>query len=371
MRIFLFITKSEQGGAQTHVVQLSEFFVARGDTVAIMSAPGGWLETEVVRCGAVFLANPYLQNTTNPLRLWNAHKTFLHAINQFHPDIVACHSTIAGLIGRLSLRKKIPTVFTAHGWGFTQGTPFLRRLTLPFLERLAGMFTDKIICVSQNDLRLAEQKHIISTQKLALIHNGVAVPDSRPDPFSQKNNNNPVRIIFVGRLAAPKEPLRLLEVFRNLPVNMQQMCSLNIVGNGPQHELLKRFIDENNLKNTVRLLGDIPHAQVVSYLQSADIFILPTRWEGFPYTILEAMACGLPVIATDVGGISEAIQKTGILIPKENTQALTNALTCLIQNSVERKRLGEAGFKRVQEQFSLDGMCQKTLQVYESILKSR
>lgn len=365
MNIFFFITKSEQGGAQTHVAQLAEFFVKRGDTVVIMSTPSGWLATEAQRIGAKFFPNESLGNTTNPWRLWMASKTFLRAVDQFQPDIVACHSTIAGLIGRLSLRKKNPTVFTAHGWGFTQGAPLLRRLVLPFLEKLASVCSNKIICVSQNDYDLALHKHIAPKEKLTLIHNGVAIP-----PYTAKSPHDRIRIIFVGRLAAPKEPERLLEAFRGLPPHIQEQATINIVGSGPCTHVLVQWCNQHDAKNQISLLGDVPHEQVVTLLKQADIFVLPTRWEGFPYTILEAMACGLPVIATDVGGISEAIGDAGILVAKENTRALTNALQTLIENPMLRHELGKKGFERVQKNFSLELMCAKTLRVYKSLLTS-
>ena len=367
MKIFFFITKSEQGGAQTHVAQLAEFFVSRGDTVAIMSAPGGWLEEEARRIGAEFFSNPSLKNTANLWRLLTSGKRFLQAVHQFKPDLVACHSTIAGFIGRLSLRQKIPVIFTAHGWGFTQGAPFARRLTLPFLENLAGRYTNKIICVSQNDVNLARQKRIAPKEKITLIHNGVAIPSS---PI-QKRNHERVRIIFVGRLAAPKEPKRLLEAFASLPQNIRDQAEVEIIGSGPCTTVLVQWYSQHEeIKHQISLLGDVPHDQVVSHLKNADLFVLPTRWEGFPYTILEAMACGLPVIATNVGGISEAVDESGILIRKKDTQALAKALETLIVNPILRDELGKKGFERVQKKFSLDEMCRKTLHVYESVLKS-
>lgn len=366
MRIFFFITKSEQGGAQTHVAQLTEFFVSRGDHVAVMSAPGGWLETESKRLGAEFFPNPHLDNTLNPSHLWSVHKAFLNAVTKFNPDLVACHSTVAGLIGRFSLKHRLPTVFTAHGWGFTQGSPLLRRLILPFFERVAAFYTDKIICVSQNDVELAKHHQIISTKKLLRIYNGVPVPDSLHE---QSNDKIFTHLIFVGRLASPKEPTRLLEAFLELPIKDRQRSHITIVGSGPMKKTLMRFIKDHQLEKYVDLIGNVPHAEIAQHLEQADIFVLPTRWEGFPYTLLEAMASGLPIITTNVGGIPEAIDGAGILVPPSDTHALSEALRVLIENPIQRNSLGKAGRKRVQLQFSQQKMCEETLHVYESILK--
>ncbi len=326
MRVLMFITKSEQGGAQTHVAQLAHWLVEHGHEVLVMSAPGGWLASEVERRGGWFVPNENLGNSANPLRLWRSGRRLLRTVHECKPDLVACHSTMAGLIGRLAMRGHIPTIFTAHGWGFTQGAPVLRRLVLPFLERIAGRFSSKIICVSRNDLELAQSHHIVPDGKLAQIYNGIEISrslDSAPVGRSARDDTNSTNIFFVGRLASPKDPFMLVEAFANLPREIQNRAGITIIGDGPDRKRLETLIQKLGLQDHVELAGSLPREQVLAMLRNeADLFVLLSRWEGFPYSILEAMAAGVPVIASRVAflncsrtaaGCSSAMTSTRLL----------------------------------------------------------
>ncbi|MBI5793658.1 glycosyltransferase family 4 protein [Candidatus Uhrbacteria bacterium] len=383
MKLFFFITKSEAGGAQTHVAQLTKFFVARGDEVAIMSAPDGWLEQEALRLGAHFFPNPHLSNSLNPWRFLQAAKTLTNAVHDFQPDLIACHSTVAGLLGRFVIRNRIPTVFTAHGWGFQPGAPRPRRVLLPILERLAARFCVKIICVSQNDLALARAHHIAPPEKLTQIYNGVEMPDllslrSLDPPSTHSTSSGQAgsgslgmtRIIFIGRLAPPKNPYLLIRAVAALPQTLRDRVRVIVIGDGPEMTALQDFVRESQLGNQVDLPGALPREEVLRRLQTqADLFVLLSSWEGFPYSIIEAMACGVPVIASDVGGVREAItSQTGILLTHNDIQTLSQALEQLIQNPKQRKAMGEQAHLAAQKKFSVDQMYEATLAVYQSLV---
>ncbi|MFA4845407.1 MAG: glycosyltransferase family 4 protein [Patescibacteria group bacterium] len=388
MKLFFFITKSEAGGAQTHVAQLTKFFVERGDDVAIMSAPGGWLETEVRRLGARFFPNHSLSNSVNPLRVLKAASTLSKAIQEFQPDLFACHSTVAGLLGRFVIRNRIPTVFTAHGWGFQSGAPLPRRILLPMIERLAAQFCAKIICVSQNDLALARRHRIAPPEKLIQIYNGVemtpeelmgslrsssdsSVPPSsrlrRAGGMTQEENIN---IFFVGRLAPPKDPFLLISAVSSLPQALQDLVRVTIIGDGPQMAALQDIVHESHLESQVSLLGALPREEVLRRLKDdADLFVLISHWEGFPYSIIEAMACGVPVIASDVGGVREAVTpETGILLAHNDVQTLANALQQLIEDPQRRRVMGGRASVTAQNKFSVEMMCKSTDAIYQSLI---
>ncbi|MCR4313847.1 MAG: glycosyltransferase family 4 protein [Candidatus Uhrbacteria bacterium] len=375
MRIFFFITKSEQGGAQTHVAQLTRWLIEHGHDVAVMSQPGRWLEREATRRGAQFLPNPKLSNTANPLQLWRCARFFLHAINDFRPDVVACHSTMAGIIGRLSLRGRIPTIFTAHGWGFQSEAPRLRRWILPLFERLAGRYAKKIICVSRNDLELARTHRIAPDEKLVLVYNGVETFDKAEIASATPRNDTDakkINILFVGRLAAPKNPGLLVEAFSRLPSELQDKARITIIGDGPDRARLEALIKNLHLTTRVELTGALPREDVLEQLRSqADIFVLLSHWEGFPYSILEAMAVGVPVIASRVGGIPEALeQEGGILIDNDSLEQVTDALSRLITDKALREKMGGMARQTVVSTFSVEQMCKKTFNVYRNAVEA-
>lgn len=366
MIILYFITKSEQGGAQTHVAQLTEYLISHDHRVAVMSAPGGWLEEEVRRLGGYFYQNSFLDNTINPGKLWRAGRQFLKVVRDVRPDIVACHSTIAGLIGRYALRGRIPTIFTAHGWGFTQGTPLFQRFFLIPLERMAGIFAARIICVSQNDADLTRQLAIVSEKKVVKINNGVTLMPRRNHDRDKKI----LEIVFIGRLASQKNPLLFIEAIKKLPVNLQEKIHVSVIGDGPQKHDLQMRIKGLAVADHITFTGAIPRESVLSFLdERADIFVLTSRFEGFPYSILEAMSAEVPIIATDVGGIREAVgDDAGILISRNDADAFFGALATLIQDSRLRKRMGRNGRPRIERFFSIDTMCRQTVEIYEAVL---
>lgn len=369
LRLLFLITKSEAGGAQTHVAQLTKFFLSRGDEVAIMSAPGGWLEQEAGKLGAQFISNQHLGKNINPIRLFIASRALTKAVKIFKPDLVACHSTVAGILGRLTLRNRVPTIFTAHGWGFTQGAPIARRIITPFFEHAAAQFCDKIIVVSRNDLGLARHNRIANDSKLTLIHNGVELETPRSRPISKTITH----IFFVGRLAQPKDPVFLIDAIARLPEESRERIKLTIVGDGPLAKNVRDRIRSNALQTQIEMTGAMTRDKIIDRLQAqADVFALISNWEGFPYTILEAMALGIPVIASDVGGVSEAVDDSvGRLIARNDMNALNSALQDAVKNPNAWKEKGLRARQKVETQFSLQQMRDKTLSVYQDVLLKR
>ncbi len=370
MKILYIITKSEAGGAQTHIWQLGKYFIGRGYKIGVMSYPGGWLEKEVKKLGAKFYPNYFLSNSINPIRDFRAIKEIKKTVEDFKPDLISCHSTKAGFLGRLAIRNKIPTIFTAHGWAFTEGVPFLRRYLAILAEKIAGKFCSKIICVSDFDKKLALKYKIASPDKLTVIHNGVEISQDDTD-IKQKDVEGIIKIVFVGRLAKPKDPLLLLRAFNDLPFELKNKTRIFIIGEGPKRKELEKFIKENKLEERVKLLGGIPREKVFEVLKKSDIFVLISNWEGFPRSILEAMSCNLPVIASDVGGVKEAVDEScGILVKRGDKERIKNALEKLLKNPPLIREMGKRAKEKVKKEFSLDKMLKKTEKIYQRLYKS-
>ena len=364
MKILYLVTKSEAGGAQTHIYQLSKYFIEKGNKVAIMSYPGGWLEEEAKKLGVKFYPNKYFSNIPDPIRIFKAMKEIRKVVKDFKPDLVGCHSTAAGFLGRMAVRNKIPTTFTAHGWAFTEGAPFLRKCLAILIEKIAGRFCSKIICVSDSDRNLALKYKIVSKEKVITIHNGVEISINQPN----QRKSAFIKIVFVGRLAQPKDPLLLLESFNSLSFELKDRTQISIIGEGPKRKELEKFIKENRLEEKVKLLGSISREKVFEVLKNSDIFVLISNWEGFPYTIIEAMSCGLAIIASNVGGIKEAVDEScGILIKRGDKEEIKNAFEKLLKNPSLIRKMGERGKEKVKEEFSLEKMLRETEKVYKSV----
>ena len=350
MKIFYTITKSEAGGAQTHVFQLSKYMKEKGHTVAIMSFPGGELEKLAKENNITFHPNIYFKNSFNPILGLKAMKRIAEVVDVFKPDIVSCHSSIAGFWTRLVIKNKIPTIFTAHGWGFTDGVSKAKKIIVSLAERIAGRYCNKIICVSEYDRQLALKNNIVPREKLITIHNGVEL-------FQREKTDNIINIVFIGRLSEQKDPELLINAFSELK---EENTNLLIIGGGEKEERLKKTKRDN-----VLITGSLTRAETLNKLKNADIFVLTSFWEGFPRSILEAMSFGLPVIASDVGGVSEIVDNSvGYLIKRGDKEGLKRTLKELIDNKAIRLEKGNNARKRIEESFTLDKMLSKTEQVY-------
>jgi glycosyltransferase involved in cell wall biosynthesis len=329
------------------------------------------LEKEARKLGVKFYPNKYFSNIPDPIRIFKAMREIKKVVKDFKPDLVSSHSTVAGFLGRLTIRNKIPTIFTAHGWAFAKGTPFLRKYLVILVEKIVGRFCSKIICVSNFDKNLALKYKIVPKEKLMAIHNGVEIEKVKSQKSKIKSLENKIRIVFVGRLSQQKDPLLLLKSFSSLFSGLKDKVEVSIVGEGKKRKKLEKFIKENKLGERVKLLGSISREKVFEILEKSDIFILTSNWEGFPRSILEAMSCGLAIIASDVGGIKEAVDEScGILVKRGDKEELKDTLEKLIENPSLIKKMGKNAKERSKNEFSLDKMLRETEDIYNKVILS-
>ncbi len=363
MRIFYTITKSEIGGAQTYLWHLLKRAKENGDETVVMSYPGGWLEGKVKELGFKFIPNIYYKNSFSPINLLKAIILTRKEIKKFNPDILHLNSGGAGFFGRIaSIGVKNKVVFTAHGWSFTDGTPIFRKIVALIGENLITPFTDRIICVSKNDVRLARNKLILSANKIEVIHNGVEI---KTQTVNQENADK-IKILFIGRLERPKMPIVILRSLMRLTDDERNKFSVSVVGFGSQEKLLRDFIDKNNLENLVKI-KKVVFEEVYEECLNSSLFILPTEWEGFPMTIIGAMSAGLPVLASNVGGISEVVDDSvGKLLSKGNEEVeIVETLRDILKDKNWLSNRGQNARKRILENFSEEEMCNKVWKIYE------
>ena len=244
MKILYLITKSEAGGAQSHVYDLCNYF-GKQNEVIVMSYPGGWLEDESKKIGIKFIGNKYFSNKLNLFDVFRFIKEVKEVVKEFQPNIIHCHSSGAGFVGRLAVKNKIPTIFTAHGWGFNIGVPFLQKIIAILAEKIVSKYCDKIICVSKFVKDLGLKYKIAKEEKFEVIYNGIESKVHKSIKF-QPEAGQPlavkVRIIFVGRLVEPKDPLILIKAYEELSNELKDGTEINIVGDGPKKNELEKFI---------------------------------------------------------------------------------------------------------------------------------
>jgi glycosyltransferase involved in cell wall biosynthesis len=171
---------------------------------------------------------------------------------------------------------------------------------------------------------------------------------------------------MVARFSPQKDHFLLLRALAGLRGLPWELC---LVGGGEREEAVRREALRLGLGGRVRFFGE--RRDVPEILAGAHVFVLASRWEGLPLTVLEAMRAGLPVVAADVGGVREAVAhgETGLLFPRGDAGALRRCLELLIAGPAERARLGAAGYARWQKEFTLERMLKETEAVYRAVLE--
>ena len=360
-RILFVITRSLRGGAQCHLVNLISGLAKNSDIDFFLATDSpGFLTDALLDLKVQVFMIPSLGNSLNPINDVISIFRLLSIIDRVNPDIVHAHSSKAGLLARLSAKiANKPTVFTAHGWGFKPNVPIFRRYMVRISETICSLLTDKIICVSEYDRSLAELYKVAKSSQLRMIFNGVPDTNLIANPESSC-----VKIIMVARFEEPKQQGKLITHFSMISSNSAKLI---LVGDGPNLPQAIDLVKANELEDRVVFTGD--RNDVAQLLSDAHIFVLLSDYEGLPLSIIEAMRAGLPVIASNVGGVPEEVMDgfSGFLI--ENDQSsITEKLNLLVESPLLRSQMGKEGRKIYLNKLHIDSMVEQTLSVYEEIL---
>lgn len=367
MKIAFIITRSDDiGGAQIHVRDLSAALRAAGHDTVVLAGMNGVLADDLRAHGVPFYSLPHLARSVGPLYDVRCLSELRDTLRQIRPDIISTHSTKAGFLGRIAGKTLgIPTLFTAHGWGFTEGRPPLQAMAFWAIERTTAAWADRIITVCESDRMAAVRARLTSSDRLVTIHN--AMPDI-DETLRARPGESPPRLVMVARLSHWKDHPTLLQALAGL---LELDWELELIGDGPLRGQIEELAQRLDLSSRVRFLGfcrDVP-----SRLAQAQVFLLASKWEGFPRSILEAMRAGLPVVATDVGGVRESVVDgvTGFVVPRQDPVHLRQCLRKLIANPELRVQMGAAGRTRYEEEFTFDRLVERTTKVYQVVLERR
>lgn len=364
-RILHIITGGGLGGAQSHLYHLARESRRNYEVHVAMGSRGHLWDRLTKEKFPVYHLSSLVRNI-DPRRDLVCLRDLTGLIKTIKPHLVCTHSSKAGLLGRLAARLcGAPAVFTAHGWSFANSRHKTKKQLYVFLERLAARLSRRIICVSHYDRNLALKCGIATGDRLVTVHNGL--PDLPGKEYlASPGAGNPVRLLMVARFQAPKDYPLLIKALGSLPAG--ENFEADLAGDGPLLEECKQRAYRSGLGNKVNFLG--ARTDVPELLARAQIFVLVSRWEGFPVSILEAMRAGLPVVASDVGGIKEAVThgQTGILIPPGNEQRLREGLLALMGDPGLRVEMGKEGRERFLQHFTLEKMFAKTAGVYARVL---
>ena len=364
-RVLLLITLAETGGAQQYVAALLPA-LAREYDVLVAAHGDGFLGDASRSAGVRYLSLRHVRRPLHPLRDLLGLVELYRLIRRERPAIVHANSSKAGILGRLAaVAARVPVrLFTVHGWAFKAHQGLAARLYL-YADRAMSPLTTTTICVADGEVEAGIRARTCRPDRTVMIHNGVDLdrPQRAPGP-----PRTPVALLSVGRFRPPKDFTTLVHAMAALEPGTARLA---IAGDGPDRQTLEQEIAKHHLGETVELLGT--RRDVDQLLAAADIFVLSSDSEGLPMSVLEAMAAGLPVVASAVGGIPELVsdEQTGLLVPPRDSRALAAAIRAIAGDPQLRDRLGAAARRRAETEFSLETCRRRHLDLYRDLLRKR
>jgi len=358
IKVLEIIGDTTLAGAPRHLLSLLESFDYDKFQVFVISPPGP-LTGEIKSLKKSINLETVSMPTKYDLRAMREIRSYIQHIK---PDLVHIHGTRAGVLGRLALiGVKVPVVYTEHLWTKQYRLPgWLAHNVQLFGLWFLDMFTTLNIAVSQAVKDFMVENQISRPEKIVVVYNGVEPPHKKAKPFGHKNE---YRLGSIGTLNEQKGMQYLLEA---MPTIIKEFpdTSLEIIGEGYYKSRLQKLIRTLKLSRHVKLTGFLK--DVYDELEKLDIYIQPSLSESFGLAILQAMSMGLPVVATNAGGIPEVVtsSKTGILVEPKDPKALAGAILELLRNQSAAVHMVNLGEQDADIKFSLKDMVEETEKIY-------
>ena len=287
----------------------------------------------------------------------------IHTRNDF--DVIHAHSYLFFSTNLCALVKKIgssPLVITNHGLVSQTAPLWLQKMYIPTIAKWTFKSADKIICYTKEEL--AEIKRLgINPNKIAIIHNGTDI--KLFTPFKKERSTN--QILWIGRYVLGKGVEYLIDAFHIL-VKENPNLKLLMIGRGALKKNIEQRMRNLNLSKNIIMKDFIPDSELPKIYRNSDVFVLSSLNEGVPNTILEAMACGIPIVCTELPQLVDVVKGCGLLVPLRDPQALADAIYRIISDKELAQKLGENGRKKVVENYSWEDTVNKTINIYEGLI---
>jgi glycosyltransferase involved in cell wall biosynthesis len=344
--------------------------------VAIVAAPGGGLLDEAERSGFEVIRVPGLVPELDPQADARALRQIFTIISEGGFDVVHTHSAKAGALGRIAGRAAgVPAVVhTFHGFPFHEFQSPLRRSAYVNIERRLGQITDRFLAVGSAVAAEAVRRRIAPVDRIRVVDSAITdaivvrSPATRFQARGLLGVPPGMQVIgTVGRLDEQKAPYD----FVNAIAALKRNDVVGIwVGDGPMRPDVERVIRDRGLADQILLLGH--RTDVPAILPGFDVFALASLYEGVPCAIVEAMRCGVPVVATAVNAVHEVVipGRTGLLVPPRDPGALARGLGALLSDPCEANRLARNAQLHVDGHFVSSELGSDLMATYDAALRT-
>jgi glycosyltransferase involved in cell wall biosynthesis len=364
--LFLIDALERPGGTETHLLELTKRLPSEGYTPIVCNLAGDQPVLKLIADSGVETWPVTVHRLYAPAGRAVVRDVISRAAGRGVAAIHTFHFKSDWMGVSVARALKCPLVSSRRDLGFAQ-TP-LRRLALRFIDPQVKAF----IAPSRAVQTAVHEREGVATERIRVIYNGLD-----PARFSERGDraemrrdlgvpNDAAAIVMVGNLRPVKDHTTLIKAMG--PVAAAHPNShLVLVGEGTEMDRLSGLADSMGIRDHVTFAG--ARKDVARILAAMDVFVLSTHSEGMSNAIIEAMAAGLPVVATDVGGNAECVLEgvTGYIVPHENVEALAHRLGGLLADSVSAKAMGAAGRDRVAEEFDVQAMVRRTADLYRNL----
>ncbi|MHB9129425.1 MAG: glycosyltransferase family 4 protein, partial [Candidatus Humimicrobiaceae bacterium] len=354
------------GGMENVVKEISENLAKRGHQVTVFTSDIGCKKDKLISTKNIkihYLKSFEIAHTPiipslffELLKITKNSIIHLHVAQSFTPEIVSLISKI----------KNIPYVAHIHiDVGPSGKLGFLLPLYKKVLLKKVLNSSSKIVVPSGDYVDLVSKKYEISNNKIYKVPNGVDLNNFKSLPFKL---NDPIRLLYVGRLSKQKNIPLLIRTFKIVTEKINRNIELDIVGDGEEKGKIITLIKAENLENKVNLRGELRGERLYEIYSNSDIFILTSDYESFGMVLIEAMASGLPIIASNIPALRNVVEndKTGLLVKLE-PEDFAKAIEKLINNPQLKEKLIKNGLEEV-KRYNWDEITKKFEDIYEEVL---
>ncbi|PSQ23042.1 glycosyl transferase family 1 [Halobacteriales archaeon QS_8_65_32] len=355
------------GGGAYHVHALSRDQAAMGHDVTVLTIGDGGRPRREERAGyTVVRRSATAQAIGNSLSIGVGR--FLRRASDY--DVLHAHSHLYFSTNLAALKRRFdatPLAITNHGL-YSQSAPeWVFRWYLRTLGRATFDSADAAFCYTDEDA--ARLREFGVSTDIHVVSNGIDTDRFRPDgPASDRISGAPA-VAFVGRLVEGKRPGDALSAIERVR-ETHPGARLFFVGRGPLRAALERRVAERGLGDAVTFLGEVPHEEMPGLYRGADLFVLPSRAEGLPRTVLEALATGTPVVTSDLSQLRPIVEGAGITVPVGDSEGFASALNELAGDPDRYTRYGTQGRERVERDHSWADTVRLTTKHLESLRES-
>jgi glycosyltransferase involved in cell wall biosynthesis len=372
MKVLHVIDSLNRGGAEILLSNLLPLLKCKGIDITIVSVSNKIGLVDIFRKNNIPVYSLDFNGTIYQIKaILHASQNLKSIIMKEKPDIIHSHLYTADLVTRIAVGKRLPLISTLHSydkWWLEKRR--LKSRIKTFLDYISGKLSKSFyIAVSKSVKDYACKALNISEDRIIVVYNGINPHKFIVKDYQSYQINNQPLIIQVGRFYKEKGHETSIKAMLIIK-KYYPKAKLLLVGDGPLYSFIENEIKSLELINNIELLGvreDIP-----DLLLKADIFWMPSEWEGLPIACLEAMASGLPIIASAVGGLLEIISdgETGYLIPKGSYEQLAERSLRLFKDFDLRKKMGLMSRKIVERNFTIEKTAKEYISIYDSFKRN-